>query len=130
MTPLEILAIAGVVAAVAVILYIITNDVRTGNIPLALALFGGFSGYTAVTIAREGVMPLWLNHTNNLWGIQVWWDLLLSVGIALFFIAPRARKVSMSIAPWALFVAATASIGLLAMVARVFWLERSAAGEN
>ena len=129
MTPLEILAIAGVVAAVAVILYIITNDVRTGNIPLALALFGGFSGYTAVTIAREGVMPLWLNHTNNLWGIQVWWDLLLSVGIALFFIAPRARKVGMSIAPWALFVAATASIGLLAMVARVFWLERSAAGE-
>jgi len=129
MTPLEILAIAGVVAAVAVILYIITNDVKTGNVPLALALFGGFSAYTAVTIAREGVMPVWVNHTNNLWGIQVWWDLLLSVGIALFFIAPRARKVGMSIPLWALFVGSTASIGLLAMVARVFWLERSAAGE-
>ena len=37
---------------------------------------------------------------------------------------PRARAQGMSIALWILFVATTASIGLLAMVARLFWLEK------
>ncbi len=127
MSPFEILAAVGVIAALGVLVYIATSDVRIGSAPLAAILFGGFAGFTAVTIATEGVMPVWTNHTTNLWGVQVWWDLLLSVGIALFFIAPRARKVGMSIPLWVLFVGTTASIGLLAMVARLFWLEKQGA---
>ncbi len=63
------------------------------------------------------------NHSQNLTGIQVWWDLIMSVLIALFVIAPRARKQGMNLPLWALFVGTTASIGLLAMCARLFWLE-------
>ena len=81
-----------------------------------------------MTIARDGVMPVWVNHTSNLWGIQVWWDLLFALGIACFFVVPRARAQGMAVPLWLLFVAATASIGLLAMVARLFWLERRTTG--
>ena len=63
------------------------------------------------------------NHSGNLTGIQVWWDLVMCVVIALFFIAPRARTAGMNMPLWTLLVACTASIGLLAMVARLFWLE-------
>jgi hypothetical protein len=45
----------------------------------------------------------------------------------LFLIAPRARAQGMNLILWTAFVVATASIGLLAMCARLFWLERSAA---
>jgi hypothetical protein len=66
----------------------------------------------------------------NLTGIQVWWDLVMCVMIAMFFIAPRARKAGMNLLPWALFVGSTASIGLLAMCARLFWLEQQQAKVN
>ena len=51
----------------------------------------------------------------------------MCVMIALFFVAPRARKVGMNVTLWALFVGSTASIGLLAMCARLFWLENQQA---
>lgn len=72
-------------------------------------------------------MPVLVNHTSNLWGVQVWWDLLLSLTVALFLIAPRARAQGMNLPLWTLFIVATASIGLLAMCARLFWLEQQAA---
>jgi len=118
-----ILFIAGAVAAAAALLTIALSRNPIGSAALAAALFGGFAAFTAVTIWSEGLMLVVENHTINLWGIQVWYDLLLSVGIALFFIAPRARKAGMQVLPWIVLVALTASIGLLAMVARLFWLE-------
>ena len=66
-----------------------------------------------------------LNHTANLWGVQVWWDLLFSLSVAFFFVLPRARAQGMNLPFWTVFILATASIGLLAMVARLFWLEQS-----
>ncbi|MFN2100266.1 hypothetical protein [Altererythrobacter sp. MF3-039] len=124
MSSFEILAIIGIAATVAVIIYIVATQVETGSPLLAAALSLGFGGYTFLTMSREGADILWANHTETFWGVQVWWDLLISVSLALFLIAPRARARGMKILPWALFVAATASIGLLAMVARLFWLER------
>ena len=126
MSTLEYLAAIGLVAAMAALLYIATNRQEIGNPAFAASLGGLFLGYTAVTILKEGVLPVWINHTTNMWGVQVWWDLLFAVGIAAFFIVPRARAQNMAILPWLLFVAATASIGLLAMVARLFWLEKRA----
>lgn len=125
MSPYEILAAAGAVAALVVIVYIAASRTETGSPALAAALSGAFGAFTAVTIFVEGVMPVWTNHTQNLWGVQVWWDLLISVGIALFFVVPRARAQGMNLLPWILFVGTTASIGLLAMVARLFWLENA-----
>ncbi|WP_324826998.1 hypothetical protein [Qipengyuania zhejiangensis] len=124
MSAFEILAIAGVLAALGVLVHVATVTEKTGSHALAAMLAGGFGGFTAITVFREGVMPVWLNHTQNLWGVQVWWDLLISVGIALFFVVPRARSAGMNVIPWIIFVALTASIGLLAMVARLFWLEK------
>lgn len=124
MTPHIALFLGGLLAVLAAFGYMLAKREETGSPMLAALLLAGFSAYTTVTIASEGVMPVWLNHTSNLWGVQVWWDLLFSLGVAVFLILPRARAQGMSIALWILFVATTASIGLLAMVARLFWLEK------
>ncbi|MEP0391612.1 MAG: hypothetical protein ABJ205_13410 [Erythrobacter sp.] len=102
----------------------------TKGIPILAALLAGlFAGYTAIQIAQEGVVMFYTNHAANLTGIQVWWDLVMCVIIAFFFILPRAQKQDMNIVPWALFVFSTASIGLLAMCARLFWLENASSQE-
>ena len=129
MSSFEIMALAGIGFAVVAIIYIVGYKPKIGNALVAAMLSAGFGAYTAATIHFEGVMPVWVNHTSNLWGVQVWWDLLFAVAIALFFIAPRARTVGMNIPLWALFVASTASIGLLAMIARLFWLESQSKAE-
>ncbi|UOR14491.1 hypothetical protein [Qipengyuania aquimaris] len=126
MSPFVILFLAGLAAALAAMIYIVVSQAKVGSAALAAALSGGFGAFTAITILYEGVLPVWLNHTQNLWGVQVWWDLLISLTVALFFVLPRARAAGMSIFPWLLFVVCTASIGLLAMVARLFWLEKRA----
>ncbi|WP_232725704.1 hypothetical protein [Qipengyuania seohaensis] len=123
MSAFEILAAGGLASAVIALGYILAGSPKIGSGILAAALAAGFAAFTAVTIAREGVLLVWTNHTQNLWGVQVWWDLLFAVVVAVFLIAPRARAAGMKMVPWLLFVAATASIGLLAMVARLFWLE-------
>jgi hypothetical protein len=125
-TPFLALAGGGLVFAVAAIIATWLRPGAPGNAVLAAALSAGFAGFTAITITAEGVFPVVLNHTSNLWGVQVWWDLLFALAIATFFIAPRARAAGMNLAPWIIFILATASIGLLAMCARLFWLERKA----
>jgi len=109
--------------------YILIAKPTNGNWALAAGICALFSLYTAIQIAREGVVMFFTNHSANLTGLQVWWDLVMCVLIAFFFIAPRARKVGMNVPLWALLVGTSASIGLLAMCARLFWLER-AAGEE
>lgn len=127
LTPFLALAGGGLLAGVAAILMIALRPGAPGNALLAGTLSAGFAGFTAVTIASEGVFPVILNHTGNLWGVQVWWDLLFSLGVAFFLILPRARAQGMNVPAWTAFVLATASIGLLAMAARLFWLEQDGA---
>lgn len=127
MTTLEIIWFVATLGGSIALLTILMGKRETGNAVAAAALAGGFGAFTAVQIGQEGVVGFFTNHTQNLTGLQVWWDLVMCAMIALFFIAPRARKVGMNIVPWALLVACTASIGLLAMSARLFWLERAKA---
>lgn len=127
MTIFQMLALAGAVVAVPVIIYLAMAQKLSENAILAASLSAGFCAFTAVTLWSEGIMPLVANHTVNLWGVQVWYDLLISVTVALFFIIPRARKVGMSIPFWVILVGSTASIALLAMIARLFWLENALA---
>ncbi|UIP08037.1 hypothetical protein LY632_06495 [Erythrobacter sp. SDW2] len=130
LTPHMILFLAGVVAVTIAIVTIALAKDKIGSAAIAASLAAGFAALTAVTVWSEGVWLVVENHTLNLWGIQVWYDLLLSVSIALFFILPRARAVGMNVLPWILLVALTASIGLLAMAARLFWLERAGVGDK
>ncbi|MDT8281000.1 MAG: hypothetical protein RQ806_10705 [Erythrobacter sp.] len=127
-TPYVALFAGGLVAALIAVVWVLTKRQTIGSPAIAAALCGGFAAYTGVTIWAEGVMPALVNHTSNLWGVQVWWDLLISLTIALFLIVPRARAAGMNVPLWTLFIVATASIGLAAMCARLFWLERQAAG--
>lgn len=127
LTPFIALAAGGLVVAAIAIIAIWLRPGMPGNAALAAALAAGFAAFTGITVWSEGVFPVVLNHTTNLWGVQVWWDLLFSLGIAFFLIVPRARAQGMNVPLWTLFILATASIGLLAMCARLFWLERAAA---
>ena len=124
MTANVILVLIGLAAALAAIAYIAGNRLQTGSPILVAAFSAGFGAFTTVVIVYEGILPAWINHTSNLWGVQVWWDLLFSIVVALFFVVPRARAQGMAVPLWLIFVATTASVGLLAMVARLFWLER------
>ncbi|MEL7686556.1 hypothetical protein AAG596_03560 [Citromicrobium bathyomarinum] len=126
MTTLEIVWIASLAGGGFGLLTILAAKRETGNAALAALLCGAFAAYTAVQIASEGVVGFFTNHTANLTGLQVWIDLIMCTVLALFFIAPRARAAGMNLLPWTLLVGCTASIGLLAMVARLFWLERRA----
>jgi hypothetical protein len=124
-TPYLALFIGGLAAALIAIGWVLAKPQTVGSPTLAAALAGGFAAYSGVTIWAEGMLPVVINHSTNLWGVQVWWDLLFALTIALFLIAPRARAAGMSVPLWALFIVSSGSIGLLAMCARLFWLERA-----
>ncbi len=125
MTPTEILTVAGLGAGLAAFITILVGKRTIGSALLAAMLSAGFAAFTAVQIWQDGVVMFWINHSTNLTGVQVWWDLVITVMIGLFLIAPRARAAGMNVPLWGLFVATTASIGLLAMCARLFWLEQA-----
>lgn len=126
MDTLQILFFAIIGMAVIAAAYILIAQPTKGSPLIAASLAGLFAGYTAVQIGQEGVVEFFTNHSEDMTGIQVWWDLVMCVIIAFFFILPRAQKQNMNILAWALFVFGTASIGLLAMCARLFWLENQA----
>ena len=125
MNATEIFFFAGLIAGAIALVSILVNKSGAGNALIAASLSAGFAAFTAVQIWQDGVMMFWTNHSQNLTGTQVWWDLIICAMVALFFAAPRARKVGMNVPLWALFVGCTASIGLLAMIARLFWLENA-----
>ena len=131
MDPLHILFFLIYAATFLAAAHILVSKRTIGNWALAATVCVVFFAFTMVQIVQEGVVMFFTNHSSNLTGVQVWWDLLMATTIAAFFILPRARAVGMNILPWALLVATTASIGLLAMCARLFWLEsrRDAQGE-
>lgn len=79
--------------------------------------------FTLYQISQDGLLQFWTNHTSDLTGNQVWFDLLMAVTIGFYLIAPRARAVGMPLLPWGLAIMATACIALLPMLARVLWLE-------
>jgi len=91
---------------------------------LPVVLGGLFLLFSVITVAREGLLQFWLNHTTNFTGNQVWFDLIFAIAIGFYLIAPRARAVGMPLMPWAVAVIATACIALLPMLARVIWLEQ------
>lgn len=82
-----------------------------------------FALWTGAAAFSEGPLGFWPEHTRNLWGNQIWFDLLFAAAIALTFMVPRARSLGMRTVPWTLFVLTTGSIGLLAMCARIAYLQ-------
>jgi hypothetical protein len=86
-----------------------------------------FLAFSLVAVVSEGPFGFWTEHTRNLWGQQIWFDLLLAAGTAWAALLPQARALGMRPWLWLLAVVCTGSIGLLAMLARLLYLrERSA----
>ena len=96
---------------------------RTGRWLIPAAFAAAFLGWSLYTVAAEGPLGFWPNHTANAWGNQVWFDLLLAIGTAWALLLPRARAVGMRPLPWLVLILCTGSIGLLAMLARCLLLE-------
>lgn len=124
MSSYEILFFAGGGVALGAFLYLVLAKPAADNLGIAVATFGGFVGFTAITIAAEGPLGFLQNQQVNLWGVQVWYDLIIALAIAITFVAPRAKAAGMNVLVYIIATGLTGSIGLLAMVARLFWLER------
>lgn len=115
-------------AGAACLLFLVAHTWRGGWagrrlwwIPAALS--AAFAVFSLLTVATEGPLGFWAEHTRNAWGNQIWFDLLLAAAIAWVFIAPRARAQGMHLWPWLAAVVCTGSIGLCAMAARCLFLE-------
>lgn len=90
------------------------------------ALSAAFLLYSAYTVSREGSTGFWVEHTRNLWGVQIWFDLLQAAILGFALLVPRARAQGVRLVPWFVVVVATGSVGLMALVARVLYLEARA----
>lgn len=91
------------------------------QVPAVLSVL--FLGWSVWAILAEGPTGFWPIHTANLWGNQVWFDLLLAAGIGWTLMVSRARAAGMNVALWLPVVPLSGSIGLLAMFARLLYLE-------
>jgi uncharacterized membrane protein YhaH (DUF805 family) len=81
-------------------------------------------GWSVLAILREGPFGFIESQTGSLWGMLIWFNLLMSLGSAFFLLQNRARAAGMKSEIWVLLVAFTAGMGLLVMLARMLYLER------
>ncbi|WP_306251904.1 hypothetical protein [Parvularcula sp. IMCC14364] len=125
------MSILQILAASAAVLFIIFTSVIAARadkggatswmIPACLSFV--FFMYSALTVFQEGPLGFWTEHISDMWGNQIWFDLLLAIGVSFFLLAPRAKAVGMRLFPWLIFIICTGCIGLLAMLARFLYLK-------
>lgn len=85
-----------------------------------------FLAFSVGVVVAEGPFGVVAEHTRTFWSTQIWFDLLLAACTGWFAWLPRARAVGMRLPLWAILIVATGSIGLLAMSARIVFLEQRA----
>ena len=132
---MTLVQILPVLAGLGLAAYLFLYAARASSAPpkggwkIAAGLSAVYLVFSVVTILREGLLGFWDNHSLNLWGNQVWIDLLFAIGIAMTFLIPEAKRLGMSVIPWIVLSLLTGCIGVLAMLARVLFLrEREAWG--
>jgi TRAP-type uncharacterized transport system fused permease subunit len=86
-----------------------------------------FLAWSISAIVTEGPIGFWREHTRNLWGNQIWFDLLIAVCIGWYLIVPQAKALGMKVLPWSLLIICTGCIGFLAMLSRYLFLKERAA---
>ena len=119
------------VAGVLIILFVVYNIYKDGVtmksswiFPASLSI--AFLVFSLMAVLSEGALGFWTEHIRNMWGNQIWFDLLLAVGIGWFLIVPQAKAQGMRLLPWGALVICTGCIGFAAMLARMLYLrERS-----
>jgi sorbitol-specific phosphotransferase system component IIBC len=84
---LPVIAYLGCVIAIMIIALGSKVPARLGwLIPAALGAV--FLLFSILTVVQEGVLQFWVNHTTNLAGNQVWFDLIIAVTIGFYLLAP------------------------------------------
>jgi hypothetical protein len=115
------LALAGFLLFAA---YTLARDGRRAKnswlFPAGLSLL--FLLFSVNAVVSEGALGFWVEHTRNMWGNQIWFDLLLAIGIGWFLIVPQAQALGMRLPVWLILIVCTGCIGFLAMVARMLYL--------
>lgn len=121
----EILLLASTIAFVTATIAMIYRDSRYtgGKWQISAAVGVIFLAFSLFVVAEEGLLGFWPVHTFDFWGSQVWIDLLISLSIIWFLILPRAKQYKMNTGAWLLLVCCSGSIGMLAMLARLIYLE-------
>jgi hypothetical protein len=122
----EFMAIAGLAVAAGVMLLITQTKHRVswpGWLVPALAAVP-LAAWTLYAFMAEGPTAFWPVPSGSVWGIQIWFDRLMSVTAAFFLLQNRARAAGMKSEIWVILVIFTGSLGLLTMLARTLQLER------
>ena len=126
--------VTAAIAALCVIGWGMAYAVRgtdTGNItmrwvfPAALSL--AFAAFSLFAMRSDGPLGFWPEHIDGVWGNQIFFDLLFCAGSAFFLAVPRLRAAGMRPLAWFVAIAATGGIAVLAMIARLLFLERARA---
>ncbi|MEO1252480.1 MAG: hypothetical protein AAFW81_09060 [Pseudomonadota bacterium] len=115
-------------AAVAVLVLVMARIAGRGGEPAKNAWFGPaiicvlFLAWSLWAVVREGPLGFWPIHTANAWGNQVWFDLLIAIGVGWFFLAPKAKAAGMNVWLWMGLTLCSGTIGVLAMLSRYLYL--------
>jgi hypothetical protein len=129
------MSITSLIPTIAVFLFVLftlyiavrDNNIHIKNIWLFPAILSVlFLTFSAYTVASEGPFGFWTEHIRNFWGNQIWLDLLLSTSIGWSFVLPQSKALGMRPLLWLFLVLATGCVGLLAMMARLLYLQEKA----
>ncbi|NNE40265.1 MAG: hypothetical protein HKN14_05025 [Marinicaulis sp.] len=127
------LEIGPLVAALALVTFMAVTAAKPSRMIKSAWVFpaglsAAFLAFSLWTVMKEGLLGFWPGHSETLWGNQVWFDLLLAIGIGYSFVAPRAKALGMNLYLWMVLILSSGCIGLLAMVSRYLFLKEKAAG--
>lgn len=101
-----------------------TTAARKRNMPVFVALllvFVAFATYTAIALVDNGLVGFVEATVDNTAVLQVALDLLISVVIALIFVAGDARRRGLPFVPYLVATVFLGSIGLLAYLLHRTW---------
>jgi hypothetical protein len=126
MSPFELMALAGFAVAAGTMLLVTQTKKRVAwpawLVPAVVVV--PFAAWTGLAIAEDGLFGFWSMITGSPWGLQLWFDRLMSVTAAFYLLQNRARAAGMTSEIWVLAVIFTGSIGLVLMLARMAYVER------
>jgi hypothetical protein len=129
MSTAEFIALAGFVAAAFAMLQVTQTKERVSwpgwLLPAAVLVPAAI--WTGVAIRTEALSGFWALLTGSAWGLQLWFDRLITLTAAFFLLQNRARAAGMKSEVWVLAVIVTGGIGLLVMLARTVYIERQVA---
>lgn len=87
------------------------------KVPAVIAIL--FLSWSLFAVISAGPFGFWIESSRNVWGNQIWFDLLMAIGLALAFLVPEARRVGVQPLPWVVMTVLTGSLGLFVFAAIV-----------